>query len=335
MNKSIERKKILKINKDYIGIYATIGLFIGLFLIGSVLYRGFLSPQVFSNLFIDNAFLIVVAIGETVAILTGGIDLSVGAMIAFVSMITASLLKSGANPILVIALVLVVGIVFGTVQGYLIQKFKLHPWIVTLAGMFFARGASYIISIDTITIDNPLFTKLSSIRIPIVPGAFISINVIVSLLVVVGAAYMLKFTRFGRTIYAIGGNENSAKLMGLPVERTKVFVYTFSGFCSALGGLLFTIYTLSGYGLHCNGMEMDAIAACVIGGILLTGGYGYIIGPLFGVLTTGIIQSLIMFDGTLNSWWTKIAVGLLLLVFIVLQRVIVIRDEKKKSVMSG
>lgn len=331
MNKSIEKKNIFQINKDYIAIYATITLFIGLFLIGSVLYRGFLSPQVFTNLFIDNAYLIVVAVGQAVAILTGGIDLSVGSMIAFVSMITASLLQKGVNPILVILIVLVVGIVFGTVQGFLIQKFKLHPWIVTLAGMFFARGASYIISIDTIIIDNPVFTKISSYRIPILPNAFISINVVISLIVVAAAFFMLKFTKFGRTVYAIGGNENSAKLMGLPVERTKILVYTFSGFCSSLGGLLFTIYTLSGYGLHCNGMEMDAIAACVIGGILLTGGYGNIIGPLFGVLTTGIIQSLIMFDGTLNSWWTKIAVGMLLFIFIVLQRIIVIRDEKRKN----
>lgn len=330
MNKSIVKKNMLKINKDYIAIYATIALFIGLFLIGSVLYRGFLSPQVFTNLFIDNAYLIVVAVGQAVAILTGGIDLSVGSMIAFVSMITASLLQKGVNPVLVILIVLIVGIVFGTVQGFLIQKFKLHPWIVTLAGMFFARGASYVISIDTITIDNPFFINISSYRISILPNAFISINVVISLIVVAAAFYMLKFTKFGRTIYAIGGNENSAKLMGLPVERTKVLVYTFSGFCSSLGGLLFTIYTLSGYGLHCNGMEMDAIAACVIGGILLTGGYGNIIGPLFGVLTTGIIQSLIMFDGTLNSWWTKIAVGMLLFIFIVLQRIIVIRDEKRK-----
>lgn len=331
MNKSIEKKNLFKINKDYIAIYATIALFIGLFLIGSVLYRGFFSTQVLTNLFIDNAYLIVVAVGEAVTILTGGIDLSVGAMIAFVSMIAASLLQKGVNPIIVILIVLIVGSIFGTVQGFLIQKFKLHPWIVTLAGMFFARGASYIISIDTITIDNPFFTSLSSYRIPILPGAFISINVVISLIVVAVAFYMLKFTKFGRTVYAIGGNENSAKLMGLPVERTKILVYTFSGFCSSLGGLLFTIYTLSGYGLHCNGMEMDAIAACVIGGILLTGGYGSIIGPLFGVLTTGIIQSLIMFDGTLNSWWTKIAVGMLLFIFIVLQRIIVIRDEKRKG----
>lgn len=328
------KKTRFKLNQAYISIYATIGLFILLFLIGSIMYNGFFSAQVMSNLFIDNAYLIVVAIGETLTILTGGIDLSVGSMIAFVSMITADLLKKGVNPFLVMGFVLLVGIIFGTIQGFLIQKFKLHPWIVTLAGMFFARGASYIISIDTITINNPVFTQISGFRIPVAPGAFVSINVIVSLIIVVLSIYLLKYTKFGRTVYAIGGNENSAMLMGLPVAKTKILVYTLSGFCSSLGGLLFTIYTLSGYGLHCNGMEMDAIASCVIGGILLTGGSGYPIGPLFGVLTTGIIQSLIMFDGTLNSWWTKIAVGMLLFIFIVLQRVIVIRDEKKKTVIS-
>lgn len=332
MTKKFSKGIKLKFNKEYISIYATIALFLLLFLIGSIFFNGFFSLQVFSNLFIDNAYLVVVAIGETLTILTAGIDLSVGAMIAFVSMITSDLLRKGVNPYLVILFVLFVGIVFGTVQGVLIQKFNLHPWIVTLAGMFFARGSSYLISIDTITIDNPIFTKISAFRIPIAPGAFVSINVIVSLVIVALAVYILKYTRFGRTVYAIGGNENSALLMGLPVARTKILVYTLSGFCSSLGGLLFTIYTLSGYGLHCNGMEMDAIAACVVGGIILTGGFGYAIGPLFGVLTTGIIQSLIMFNGTLNSWWTKIAVGMLLFIFIALQRIIVIRDEKKKIV---
>lgn len=323
-----------KIKQANVSIYATIVLFSILFAIGSISYDNFFTPQVFANLFIDNAYLIVVAVGETFAVLTGGIDLSVGAMVAFVSMISADLLRKGVNPILVIIYVLLVGIVFGTVQGYLIQKFKLHPWIVTLAGMFFARGSSYLISINSITIENPTFTNISSLRIPIGGGSHISVNVVISLIVVGIAMYILKYTKFGRTIYAIGGNENSAMLMGLPVAKTKILVYTFSGFCSSLGGLLFTIYTLSGYGLHCNGMEMDAIAACVIGGVLLTGGIGSAIGPMFGVLTTGVIQSLIMFQGTLNSWWTKIAVGMLLFIFIALQRVIVIRNEKRKTVIS-
>lgn len=323
-----------KIKQSSISIYATIVLFGVLFAIGSISYDNFFTSQVFANLFIDNAYLIVVAVGETFAILTGGIDLSVGAMIAFVSMISADLLRKGVHPVLVIAFVLFVGIVFGTLQGYLIQKFKLHPWIVTLAGMFLLRGSSYLISITSITIENKVFTDISSLRIPIGFGSHISVNVVVSLVVVAVAIYVLKYTKFGRTIYAIGGNENSAMLMGLPVAKTKILVYTFSGFCASLGGVLFTIYTLSGYGLHCNGMEMDAIAACVIGGVLLTGGIGSAIGPMFGVLTTGVIQSLIMFQGTLNSWWTKIAVGMLLFAFIALQRIIVIRNDKRKTVIS-
>lgn len=331
MSESVIKKRKFKLNASYLSIYATVAIFMLFFIFGSIMYKGFFSLQVISDLFIDNAYLIVISIGEMLTIITGGIDLSVGAMIAFISMITADLLRKGVNPFLVIVFVLVVGIVFGAVQGFLIQKFKLHPWIVTLAGMFFARGSSYFISIDTITINNPVFKKLSSFRIPIAPGAFMSINVVISLIVVFAAIYFLKYTRFGRTVYAIGGNENSAMLMGLPVAKVKILVYTLSGFCSALGGLLFTIYTLSGYGLHCNGTEMDAIAACVIGGILLTGGSGYAIGPMIGVLTTGIIQSLIMFNGTLNSWWTKIAVGMLLFLFIVLQRSVVIRNEKKKG----
>jgi simple sugar transport system permease protein len=132
---------------------------------------------------------------------------------------------------------------------------------------------------------------------------------------------MAHATEFGRTVYAIGGNEHSATLMGLPVARTTVLVYTLSGFCSALGGVVFTFYTLSGYGLHAVGLELDAIAAVVIGGTLLTGGVGYMAGTLFGVLTLGIIQSLIMFDGSLSSWWTRIVIGALLFVFCVLQRV--------------
>lgn len=323
-----------KPNQGNISIYATIALFLLLFLAGSIKYDNFFSLQVFSNLLIDNAYLIALTIGETFAILTGGIDLSVGAMVAFVSMITGGLLQKGVNPILVMIFVLFVGIVIGSTQGYLIQRFKLHPWIITLAGMFFARGASYLISIDSISIDNPMFSSIASFRIRLGQDAFISINVIISLLLVAAAVYILKYTRFGRNIYAIGGNENSAILMGLPVARTKIFVYTFSGFCSALGGLLYTIYTSSGYGLHCNGTEMDAIAASVIGGVILTGGVGSAIGPLFGVLTTGVIQNLIIFDGTLNSWWTKIAVGMLLFTFIALQRVIVIRNEKRKTLVT-
>src|SRR5690554_1374847 len=201
-------------------------------------------------------------------------------------------------------------------MGFLVEKFKIQPFIVTLAGMFFLRGSCFLISTQSISISNPFFQWLSGTRIKFPGGSFVSISVLVAMLVLAVAMYLAHYTKFGRVLYAIGGNEESARLMGLPVSRTKIMVYGFSGFCSSLGGVLFTVYTLSGYGLHTNGLELDAIASAVIGGTLLTGGSGYVFGTLFGVLIQGLIQVIIMFQGTLSSWWTKIFVGLLLFVFI-------------------
>jgi simple sugar transport system permease protein len=110
--------------------------------------------------------------------------------------------------------------------------------------------------------------------------------------------------------------------MGLPVARTRIGVYTISGFCSALGGVLLSFYMLSGYGLHAVGMELDAIAAVVIGGTLLTGGSGFLLGTVLGVLVLGLIQTIITFQGTLSSWWTRIVIGVLLFAFILLQRTV-------------
>ncbi len=316
--------------EKHIFILATTVLIVMLYGYGSISFTGFFSTQVFLNLFIDNAYLIIVATGMAFVIITGGIDLSVGAFVAFISMVSATLLEMGFHAYLVIILTLLVGILFGGFQGYLISQFDLHPWIVTLAGMFLARGASFLINTESIVITNETYSYLSSAKVPIIGGGYVSIGVIIALLLVIMAIFMAKYTKFGRNIYAIGGNVSSAKLMGLPVQRTTILVYMFSGFCSALGGFVFTIYMLSGYGLHLLGMEMDAIAACVIGGILLTGGFGYLIGPLLGVLSMGIIQTIIMFQGTLSSWWTKIAVGFLLFIFIVLQRLVVLNRRRKE-----
>lgn len=326
--------RTLKVNvkENHIFIIATIVLILLLYGYGSFSFTGFFSTQVFLNLFIDNAYLIIVATGLAFVIITGGIDLSVGALVAFVSMVSASLLEQGVNAYAVILLTLLIGIVFGAFQGYMIDRFDLHPWIVTLAGMFLARGASFLISTDSIVITDETYSAISRAKVYIAGDSYVSIGSIVAIVVVIIAIYMAKFTKFGRNVYAIGGNVKSAKLMGLPVKRTIILVYTLSGFCSALGGLVFTLYMLSGYGLHLLGMEMDAIAACVIGGILLTGGFGYLIGPTLGVLSMGIIQTLIMFQGTLSSWWTKIAVGFLLFLFILLQRLIVMRRGRRKVI---
>ena len=205
---------------------------------------------------------------------------------------------------------------------------SLLAFIVTLGGMFLARGLCYVISIDSISITEPSFTVLSEYRMVLGEETFISAGALVAVVILLIGIYIAHFTRFGRTVYAIGGNERSAMLMGLPVGRTKIMVYVLSGFCSALGGVLVTLYMLSGYGLHALGFEMDAIAAAVIGGTLLTGGVGYLAGTLVGVLILGVIQTLIAFDGELSSWWTRIGIGALLFVFCLLQRMLE-RSSKK------
>ncbi len=310
-----------RIDPKMLPLAATISLFMLMAALGSVFYTGFFSAQVFLNLLIDNAFLCIVAVGMTFVILSGGIDLSVGSVIALTTMVSAALVeKQHWSPLLVMALVLLMGTLFGALMGVLIQRFRLQPFIVTLAGMFLARGLCYVISIDSISITDPTYTALAQWRMALWDDASLSFGAILALVVLAAAMFIAHGTQFGRTVYAIGGNEHSAVLMGLPVRSTLVGVYTLSGFCSALAGVVFTLYTLSGYGLHAVGLELDAIAAVVIGGTLLSGGVGYVFGTLFGVLILGIIQTLITFDGSLSSWWTRIVIGALLFVFCLLQR---------------
>jgi simple sugar transport system permease protein len=302
-------------------VVASVALLLAMVLFGSLMYTGFFSAQVFLNLLIDNAFLLIVATGMTFVILAGGIDLSVGSVVALTTMVSAALVEHRHWPAgVVIPLVLAGGVAFGAFQGWLIQRFLLQPFIVTLAGMFLARGLCYLISIDSISITDPTFTHIAQARIEIGPGAALSVGAIVALVTFAIAIFVAHGTAFGRDVYAVGGNEASAVLMGLPVARTVVGVYALSGFCAALGGVVFTFYMLSGYGLHAQGMELDAIASVVIGGTLLTGGIGLMAGTLSGVLVLGLIQTLITFDGTLSAWWTRIVIGALLFAFCVLQR---------------
>lgn len=302
----------------------TVVLFIVLYAIGMMNYKGFLKPQVFCNLFIDNAALIVATIGVTFVLLIGGIDISIGSVVALTCMTTAQLLANtqlGAVAVTLIALG--IGLLFGLVQGWLIAEFDMQPFIVTLAGQFFARGLTAIISRETIDITNPTYTAIASARIYIMPKAFISVGVVIALVTLVVATLALKYSRFGRNIYALGGSEQSAQLMGLPTKRTKIAAYTVAGFCSALAGVIYSLIMLSGYPLHAVGMEMDAIASSVIGGTLMSGGVAFLPGTIFGVLIQGIIQTFITFQGTLSAWWTRIIIALLLCAFIVMQTVIV------------
>lgn len=302
-------------------LIVTTALFVGMFGLGGLRYDGFTDPQVFLSLLLDNSFLIVLAVGMTFVILSGGIDLSVGSVVALSTMIAARTLELGWSPYAAMAAVLISATLLGTAMGLLIHYFDIQPFIATLAGLFLARGLTYLISVESIPIKDETFTKLAFATIDLPGGYYTTWTVVIALATVGLAAVVLARTRFGRTVYAIGGNKASALLMGLRVARVTVGVYAISGFCAGLGGLLFALYTLSGYSLHAVGMELDAIAAVVIGGTLLTGGRGYVVGSLVGVLVLGTIQTFISFDGTLSSWWTRIAIGLLLLVFVVVQRV--------------
>jgi simple sugar transport system permease protein len=295
------------------------------------MYPAMQKPQVFFNLFINDSSLLLVSIGMTMVILSGGggIDLSVGGVIALTSTASAALLRNGASPFFVLPLMIVMGIVFGAFMGWIIQALKVQPFIATLMGLYFTRGLAYIISLTSVTITNDVYKTfaLTPIYIPFFKNTYIYPTTLVGPIILLVTIYLSFFTRFGRTIYAMGNNEQSALLMGLPVPRTKILVYAFSGFCSSLAGIVFSMSLLAGYGQFATGMELDSIAAVVMGGTSLAGGVGNVIGTLFGVLIHGTIVSILQFNGTLSSWWTRIGVGVLTLIFIGVQSLFYVRKK--------
>lgn len=310
-------------------LLTTITIFILAYFIGSQMYPAMQKPQAFFNLFINNGALLIVGIGMTLVIITGGIDLSVGGVLALTTAASAALLKNGASPAVVIPLMLLMGTALGFTLGCIIHFFKVQAFIATLMGLFFARGMAYIISLTSVTINDSFYKSLAltQIPIPLFTNAYVYIPSLVGPLLLLVAIYLAYFTRFGRTVYAIGNNEQSARLMGLPVGQTKIAVYSFSGFCSALAGIVFSISLLAGYGQFATGMELDAIASVVMGGTLLTGGVGNVIGTMFGVLIEGTIISILQYNGTLSSWWTRIGVGILTLIFIGIQSLFYMRKK--------
>ena len=312
------------------GVLLPFAVFLVVFIVGGRLYPTMQKPQVFFNLFINDSSLLLVSIGMTLVILTGGIDLSVGGVIALVSSASAVMLRSGVSAFVVMPLMIVIGVSLGSFMGWIIQDLKVQPFIATLMGLFFARGLAYIISLTSVPIKNEVYKAiaLTPIYIPFLPKTYIYATTLVGPIMLLVAVYLTHWTRFGRTIYAIGSNEQSAMLMGLPVRRVKIMVYAFSGFCSALAGIVFIISLLAGYGQFATGMELDAIAAVVIGGTALTGGVGNVIGTLFGVLIHGTTVSILQFNGTLSSWWTRIVVGVLTLLAIGVQSFFYVRKKR-------
>ncbi len=332
-------------NPKYIMVYATIGIFLIIYAFGAFLYgdKGFITVRTFVNLFIDNAYFGISAVGMTMVLITGGIDLSVGAVASLTGMFIAyGTTVLGLHPLTCIFAALVMGVSLGLLMGWVIHYLKVPAFITTLTGMFFARGVCSLISRESIDIRHEFIDSLASWKIYLMkyvdgnwvrikPIAFINFNVILFVVMIIVGTFILQKTRFGRNIYAIGGNEQSASLMGLPVGRTKILVYGFNGLCSVLAGISYALYVKSGWNLSLQGGELEVITCAVIGGTLLTGGVGYMIGTLFGVLLKSVIPALITFNGNLLSWWGKIATGLLLLLFICIQRFVVTSSKFRKA----
>lgn len=286
----------------------------------SLLFKNFFSLRVVVNLFMNNAHVGVVAVGLTFVILSGGIDLSVGSVLAFTTIFLASLIaRHHVHPALAIAISLGFGTAFGAGMGTLIQVYKLPPFLVTLAGMFLARGLAFVVSSSEMSIRDPVFGDLSDISLR-VGGVRVGLTAMIFVAALAIGSIITHSTRFGRNVYALGGNEQSALLMGLPVGATKIVIYAISGFCAALGGVVFTLQAGAGNPLNGQGLELDAIAAVVIGGTLLTGGVGYMEGTLLGILIYGTILTAPDYLSGFDSSWQRIAIGGLLLVFILLQR---------------
>ena len=333
----IINKTVSKFSGNNFLLLITIVLFIVMYIIGIIAFRNanFGRLQVFLNLFINNAGLIVAAAGMTMVMITAGIDISVGSVIGLTCMMLAYMMERMSVPAWqAIIVVFLFGIVFGLVQGFLVAYLKIQPFIVTLAGLFFARGLTAVISPDMISISNPDFLALANMKIMIPFGGYVNRQGVVNMpyifptvimaLVVLAIMYiLLGRTRFGRDIYAIGGSEQSAILMGLNVRRTKLLAYTLNGFLSTFAGFLFGLNSCAGFVEQARGFEIEAISSAVIGGTMLTGGVGNVLGSLIGALIKGTIETFITSAGTLSSWWTRIVISALLCFFIVLQSIFV------------
>ncbi len=336
-----------KMNSNTMLLIITIILFLVLYAGGCIAYssRGFTNVQTFLNILRTNAGLICVTCGMTCIMLTGGIDISVGSLVAMDCMLLAyGMSEWGLSAPVMILMVLVIGIVFGLVQGFCVGYLGIQPFIVTMAGMFFARGMTAVISTNQMSITaevNQMFYDLASYRIYLPFGGtvnragnvvmpYVGIGVIIALVVLVAIFLVQRYTKFGRSLYAVGGSEQSAAMMGLDVKKTKMKAYMLSSFLCSIGGICYCMNTMAASVSQATGMEMDAISSAVIGGTLLTGGVDNVIGSLFGVLINGTIASIVQTNGKLASSWPNILTAVLLCFFIVLQSIFAKIKEKNK-----
>jgi galactofuranose transport system permease protein len=302
---------------------AAIAVFLLLVLLLGLRHDNFLSPRVAVNLLSSTAVLGIAAIGAAFVIQSGGVDLSVGAVVALASVSLAGLIGgTGLPPAVAIPAVLVGGTLFGAGMGWWIHHLEVPPFIVTLGGMFLARGVALWVAPESIAIDHPHYRWLTTTGLPLGSGLRLPVTAILLVGSMLVGSWISRHTRLGRNALALGGSEESARLLGVPVRATRLGVYALSGLCSALAGVAFTLCSSSGNSIAGVGLELEAIAAAVVGGVSLAGGVGTIPGAVLGVLLFGVIQTGIDFEGTLGAGWTRVAIGGLLLAFIALQRLL-------------
>lgn len=321
----------------------TIIVFLVMYLAAIIfLGEGFRKPQNFLNILNNNAALIITSCGMSLVMITGGIDISVGGVVALVSMSCAVLLDyKGGNVVTAMLLAIGIGVAFGAVQGFLVAYLDIQPFIVTLAGMFFARGLTTIVHTNPFNVENAQFVALKDARVAIpflgstnkhgvfIPGK-IEIGVIVAIVVVIVLFVVLRWTKAGRHFYAVGGNKQSALMLGINVKRTKFMSHLICGLLAGVAGFVYFMHVGSGSATHASGMEMNAIASSIIGGTMLTGGVGNIIGTLFGVLSLSTIQNIVSSVGLDQAWWTGITIAAMLCIFLVVQSIVMARKSAQQ-----
>jgi len=321
----------------------TICIFFVMYLLSVIFLKGgFLHAQQIFDMLNDNASLIIVSFGLTIVMIGGGIDISVGAVTSLVVMSCVLYLNKGGSVFGSVLLALGIGLAFGVIQGFLISYLEIQPFIVTLAGMFFARGMTTILSVNPQKADHEGFAALRGTQIVLpflgytakngnfVP-ARIELGVVVALVCFLVIFILLKYIKLGRNFYAIGGNQVSALMLGINVKWTRFMSYLICGLLSGISGFVFMMHTGAGNATNAAGMEMNAIASSIIGGTLLTGGVGNVVGTFFGTMTLTTIKKIVVSSGLNDPWWQSITTGGMLCFFILLQSVVLGERGKKRK----
>lgn len=314
----------------FFAMYAAAIVFLG---------SGFRKPNSFCNILNENAGMIILSCGMSIVMITGGIDISVGMMTALITMTCAvNLDMHGGNIFTALLISLGIGLAFGLVQGYLVAYLDIQPFIVSLAGMFFAKGMTTIVNANPINIQNAAFIAAKDTHI-LLKGigymnkkgkfitAYVEPGVIVALVIVVLLFVLLKWTKLGRSFYAVGGNAASANMLGINVRRTRFLAHLLCSTLAGIGGFVYVLHLGSGSVTNGQGAEMNAIASSIIGGTMLTGGVGNIIGTLFGVLSLNTIKQIVASMNLTDPWWKDITVAAMICLFLVIQKIVLARKK--------